>query len=89
MATKEIVLAKGDGWDDEFVVRFARRQGYKENLFEFFRIEHLFSLHAERCGAKLEWSIRYAEVTGDAESLQFDIDKLRNDSILDWLDRLS
>lgn len=87
----ENVLASGKKWSREAVCRDLILCGVSpEAVYDLcFRVENAFALEAGRKGAFLEWSLRHAEVSGGVESLQFDIDRMREEAIEaiseDWL----
>jgi hypothetical protein len=54
---------------------------------EYFRIETLFARFISEYKGFAEWSIKYGEVVGDPECLQFDIDTLRDKAIQAYMDR--
>jgi|SaaInlStandDraft_1057018.scaffolds.fasta_scaffold02237_3 hypothetical protein len=84
MAAQEII-AKGESWDRHYVSRRFRALGIPDRMAKdlFYKAEQHFSLLGAQQGSQAEWSIRFAEVMGCPEDLQFDLDNIREAAISD------
>lgn len=84
MSSPEII-AQGEGWNTPYVCQRFRSRGVPERKAKdlLYKVEQHFSLLAAQLGCQAEWSIRFAEVMGDPEDFQFDLDQLREAAISD------
>lgn len=80
----EVILAKGGPWTKTRVAEKLIHLGIPADSLEdqFYRIEQEFILLLQVHNSRAEWSIRFGEVTGQPEDLQFDIDGIKDDAIL-------
>ena len=80
---KHLVLAHGREWSRQSVVAALGSKGLEEQEAQemLFRIENKFVVLSGKLGCQAEWSIRFSEVLGMPEDLQFDIDLLRERAI--------
>ena len=80
---QQVILAKGGSWTRNHVAHRLLELGIPADSLEdqFFRVEQEFIMLTHALGSHAEWSIRFGEVSGDPEDLQFDIDELKNEAI--------
>ncbi|MBF0196736.1 MAG: hypothetical protein HQL32_03465 [Planctomycetes bacterium] len=79
------LLAKGSRWGREYVTHRLKSMGIPDCAADqmFFMVEQQFSTIGSDLGSTAEWSIRFEEVSGAPEDLQFDIDNLKETAIAD------
>jgi len=79
------IIAKGQTWSMAYVCHRLRSSGIAERRAKdiLYKVEQHFSLLGAQMGCQAEWSIRFAEVMGAPEDLQFDLDQLREVAIVD------
>ncbi len=82
-----VTIALGKKWDKNYVSDYLKSSKVSLKGIEYFRIETLFARFISEYKACAEWSIKYSEVVGDPECLQFDIDALRDKAIQSYIDR--
>jgi hypothetical protein len=80
-------LAVGDGWDQIYVNKFVKKINSSIKTIEYFRIETNFVRYFTEYETNVEWSIKYGEVVGDPQCLQFDIDAMRDLAIEEYVDK--
>lgn len=79
------IIALGESWSNSYVCRRLRSLGIPERSTRdlLYKVEQHFSLLGAQQGCQAEWSIRFSEVMGQPEDLQFDLDTLREAAISD------
>lgn len=78
-----MILAKGGSWTKHHVAGKLLELGIPAESLQdqFFRVEQEFLMLMQAHGSMAEWSIRFGEVMGEPEDLQFDIDAIKGEAI--------
>jgi hypothetical protein len=82
-----VTIAVGEKWGVDYVKKYLVNLSCKKKEVEYFRIETLFARMMTEYDANAEWSVKYAEVIGEPECIQFDIDHIRDKAIEAFADR--
>jgi hypothetical protein len=85
----QVTIAIGKSWDETYVKAYLKKLNFSRKEIEFFRIESLFSSLMVEHEADAEWSIKYGEVVGEPECIQFDIDAIRDKAIEEYVDKFA